>query len=192
MPSICSGQTPSERSATPRPVPKLSAELKKYFGESTGPLKMHVRPLKPRFSRDEPFVFEVTFTNATKAPIFVNMGSNFSFGGFLRTIKNDPLYETFYVMSFSPVGRSDNAVRDDYIEIPARGRHRFKVTSTGVHKTGDLGAPPSLRFHRPSWEERESGRLKFFLSYATRSHAVFFQRQIEGKVNSNTIVLFVK
>ena len=191
VPFICSGQTSSDKPATPQHVPKVSEKLKKYFGASTGPLKMSVRPLNSSFSRQEPFVFEVTFINVTKAPIFVNLGSHFSFGGFLRTIKKDPLDETFYVMSFAPVGRSDNTVREDFVEIRARGTYKLKVTSNEVHKTGDVESK-LLRFHRPSWEERKAGRLKIFLSYATWNQEVFFARQIDGKVNSNTMVLFVK
>ena len=50
----------------------------------------------------------------------------------------------------------------------------------------------------PSWDDRKPGRLKVFLKYSSgtyfygRPGEAFFARQLEGTMNSDEIIIFVK
>ena len=181
---ICSGQTGRET------IPRTARDIDKYFGASSYPVRMTIKPSKRAFSRREPFVFEVTFTNTSKAPVFLNLVSAFSFRAYLSTIKKDSLYTTTYAMGFTPRGASAPSRREDYKEIPSGQSYTITVTSDEVV---DLASIQVTGITHPSWEERRPGRLKLFLKYFSgRPEGVFFARQLEGSMNSNEIVLSVK
>ena len=159
---ICSAQTRRD----------TAKDIDKYFGQATDPLRMAIKPAKPSFSRHEPFVFVVTFTNTSEGPVFLNVGSLFSFRAYLTTIKKDPLYVTTYAMSFSPKGTSGPPRQEDYKEIPRGKSFTVKVTSQEVVM---VSPARYAGINHPSWDERKPGTLKFFLKYFSGR---VFQRQV--------------
>ena len=176
--------------------PETAKDIEKHFGQSTYPVRVTIKPSKPSFSRHEPFVFAVTFTNTSDAPIFLNTTSSFGFGGFLRTIKKDSFYATWYWMSFEPEGASRPPRREDYTELGPGKSYTITVASKDVRM---ISPNLSADVTHPSWDDRKAGRLKVFLKYSTGTYfygrqpsEAFFARQIEGLMNSNEITIFVK
>jgi hypothetical protein len=98
-------------------------------------------------------------------------------------------------MSFEPQGASRPPRREDYKELAPGKSYTITVTSQDVRMvTPNLSADVT----HPSWDDRKPGRLKFFLKYSSgtyfygRSGEAFFARQLEGTMNSDEIIIFVK
>ena len=147
-------------------------------------LSLEIEPLKTKFKRNEPLVFDVIFSNGSRSSIFVNLVSSFQFQGDLEgDSKSDFGRGNVWMVNFAPHGDIYEQRREHYKEVPPGQSYKLRVTSTSIQRIG---------FTKLSWRRHKPRDYKFTLHYYSGNKRYFFPNQWEGSRISNEVVLHIK